>query len=352
MAFLTVKNVALVGISACVPKQIQENKDFSAFSSKEEAERFMLSTGIQRRRIAEKSVTTSDLCFEAAEKLILDLNWNKKDIDCLIFVSQTPDYIVPATSCILQNKLGLSEECYTLDISLGCSGWIYGLSVISNLMSTGSFKKGLLLSGDTLSKINSEKDKSTYPLFADAGTATALEYKINAPNMNFIFSTDGSGYQAIIVPDGGNRNRVTPQSFDLEKIEDGIIRSKLHTVLNGMDVFAFCISKAPESVTKLLEHFSIDRDSIDYYLFHQANLFMNEKIRKKLKLPEEKVPYSLKDFGNTSSATIPLTMLTQLSNSLKNQDLKLIGCGFGVGLSWGSVFFETNKIICSSLIEI
>lgn len=352
MAFLTVKNVSLSGLSACVPKQIQENVDFSGFSSKEEADKFILTTGVKCRRVADEHTTTADLCFEAAENLIKDLAWNKEDIDCLIFVSQTPDYILPATSCVLQHKLGLTKDCYALDISLGCSGWVYGLSVISNLMSTGNFKKGLLLCGDVLSKINSPKDKSSYPLFADAGTATALEYKQDAPNMYFSMSTDGSGYQAIIILDGAARNKTTAESLKEIKIEEGIHRTSLDIALNGMDVFAFGISKAPESVNKLTEHFNLDKDTIDYFLFHQANLFMNEKIRKKLKLPEDKVPYSLSEFGNTSSATIPLTMISNLSQHLKTEKLKLLACGFGVGLSWGSVYFETQTIVCSSLIEI
>jgi 3-oxoacyl-[acyl-carrier-protein] synthase-3 len=141
MAFLTVKNVLLSGVSACVPKQIQENINYSGFSSKEEAERFIISTGVERRRIGDYSITTADLCVNAAEELIKDLSWQKKDIDCLIFVSQTPEYILPATSCILQNRLGLEQDCYALDVSLGCSGWVYGVSVISSLLSSGNFKK-------------------------------------------------------------------------------------------------------------------------------------------------------------------------------------------------------------------
>ena len=165
-------------------------------------------------------------------------------------------------------------------------------------------------------------------------------------------STDGSGYQAIIILDGAARNKTTAESLKEIKIEEGIHRTSLDIALNGMDVFAFGISKAPESVNKLTEHFNLDKDTIDYFLFHQANLFMNEKIRKKLKLPEDKVPYSLSEFGNTSSATIPLTMISNLSQHLKTEKLKLLACGFGVGLSWGSVYFETQTIVCSSLIEI
>ena len=350
MAFLEIKNAKIAGISACVPKETEENISLSIFGSQEEAEKFIASTGVERRHVSKKHFT-SDLCYVAAEKLISDLGWSKEDIDALVFVTQTQDYMLPATSCILQNRLELSEECYALDISLGCSGWVYGLSVAANLSSTGMMKKVLFLAGDT-SHATSVEDKSAYPLFGEAGTATALEFSEQSAGFKFHFATDGSGYDAIIIPDGGFRNQFSEKSLEMIEVEPGIRRNRLNVVLNGMDVFAFGISKAPQTVRKLAEKFELDLDAVNYFIFHQANKMMNEKIRKKLKLPEEKVPYSLKDFGNTSSASIPLTMLTELSDSLKTKKLKHIGCGFGVGLSWGTVYFETDKIVCSDLIEI
>lgn len=352
MAYLTVNNVAIKGISACVPKTKDENITSPLFLSEEEANKFIVSTGIERRRIANSKTTTADLCYHAAEKLISELDWNKDEIECLVFVTQTPDYILPATSCILQEKLGLNEECYTLDISLGCSGWIYGMSVISSLVSSGNFKKALLLCGDTITKICSLQDKSTYSLFGDAGTATALEHSFDCEPIKYHLSTDGAGFNTIIIPDGAFRNGFSKESLNINNISEGISRSNLDIILNGMDVFSFGISKAPQSVNKVLEHYGVEREKVDYYLFHQANKFMNEKIRKKLKLTEELVPYSLKEFGNTSSATIPLTMVTELREQLQTKSLNMIGCGFGVGLSWGTVYFSTDKICVPELIEI
>ena len=251
----------------------------------------------------------------------------------------------------LQHSLGLKQDCYTLDISLGCSGWIYGLSTISSLLSSSGLKKGLLLVGDTISKICSSEDKSTYPLFGDAGTATVVELSLNS-SLKFHTSSNGEGYNAIIVPEGGYRNKVTQDSLISNAIEEGICRSKLQLILDGMDVFLFGISQDPESVDYLISNFGIDKDTVDFFTFHQANKFMNEKIRKKLKLPAEKVPYSLKDFGNTSSASIPLTMVIEMKNELKTKTLNHIACGFGVGLSWGSVYFNTDKITVSTLIEL
>lgn len=352
MAFLNIPNVKISGISACVPKEIDHNKKLPI--SKVEIDKLISAVGIEEKRISPQSICTSDLCYSAAEKLISDLKWDKKDIDCLVFVSQTPDYILPATSCILQDRLGLSEECLTKDISLGCSGWVYGLNTISSILSVskGSVKKALLLVGDTSSKTSSRTDKSIWPLFGDAGTATAIEFDESSSDMHFHLASDGSGEKAIKINDGGFRNQFSEKSLQYNKDENGIEKNDLQLHLDGMDVFSFAISKAPESVKKLCEQYSLQTEEIDFFLFHQANLFLNERIRKKLKLPTEKVPYSLKHFGNTSSASIPLTYVVSNTGSTFKNRKNHIGCGFGVGLSWGSVYFETENLVCSPLIEI
>jgi len=351
MAYLSIPNVVVRGMSACVPQLIDENKNYPI----DEANRNKLITtiGVERKRISDNNTCTSDLCFKAAAKLIEDLNIQKDEIDCLIFVTQTPDYILPATSCILQHRLGLSKECFTLDISLGCSGWVYGLSTICSLINSGAgnFRKALLLVGDTISKFTSKEDKSTWPLFGDSGTATMLEYVTGNAGLYFHLATDGEDFDTIIINDGGFRNEYSTESLIKKKYEEGISRTNLQLELDGMNVFSFAISKAPQSVNKLIEKYKIDKESVDYFIFHQANLFLNEKIRTKLKLEPEKVPNSIKNFGNTSSASIPLTMVTELREKLISQKLKHIACGFGVGLSWGSVYFETENIICPKLIE-
>lgn len=349
MAFLDIKNIAIRGIAACVPAEKSKTADVYKWDG---AEQFVENIGIKEKRVSNKETTSADLCQHAAETLIEKLGWEKADIEALVFVSQTPDYILPATSCLLQQKLGLPTSCLTLDISLGCSGWVYALSVISALMQNGSIKKGLLLAGDTVSKICSKEDKSTYPLFGDAGTATALEHEKDAPGLQFILNSDGKGYETIIVEDGGYRNPCSVGSFELKNHGENIDRNDLQLSLEGMNVFSFGISKAPKSVKALASEFDIDLDSVDIFTFHQANLMMNDMIRKKLKLPEEKVPYSLDEFGNTSCASIPLTLVVREAERLRSEKLNHIACGFGVGLSWGSVRFETDKIIVPNLIEI
>ena len=328
MAILSINNVEIVGISACVPKTIDKSIEYPLLCDEDKI-KLINSTGIKEKRIADISTCTSDLVFEAANCLLNKLNWDRNDIECLIFVSQTPDYILPATSCILQDKLGLSKECFTLDISLGCSGWVYGLSTISSLISAGKLKKALLLVGDTTSKTTSFEDTSSWPLFGDAGTATALEYKDGAKGFVFHTASDGSGMDAIIIPDGGYRNQFNSESLSFYEKKEGGRLNKLHCILEGMDVFSFAISKVPKSVKKVLELSAIDKDNIDYYLFHQANLFLNETRRKQIKVESEEVPYSLEFFGNTSCATNPLTMVTNLRDQPQRQKLKLTGNGIG-----------------------
>lgn len=351
MAIFQIDRVSIKGIAACVPKTSVEVRGLPVFSD-EEVDKFIAGTGIERRRIVDGDVTTSDLCYNAAVQLLKDINWAHEDIDCLIFVSQTPDFILPSTACILQNRLGLKQEVLAFDISMGCSGWIYGLISMSNLISTGDFRKGILLVGDTISKICSPEDKSTLPLFGDAGTATALEFDEKSQGIKFHVATDGSGSEAIIIKDGAFRNPYNSESTKIQHFEEGINRAPFHLTLDGMNVFSFGISKAPESVNKLLSHYELTSEAIDFFVFHQANLFMNEKIRKKLKIPSEKVPYTLKDFGNTSSATIPLTIIQELGTKLSSGHHTIAACGFGVGLSWGTAIFNTDNLFCCPLVEI
>jgi len=279
--------------------------------------------------------------------LIAELEWDKNEIEALIFVSQTADYVLPATACILQDRLGLSKECYAEDVALGCSGWVYGLSNVAALVTTGSVKKALLLVGDAKKRSKMNRD----PLFGDAGTATAIEYAEGANAFQFHFGTDGSGYDAILLPDGGARNQVTPQSFELKEYEGKMMHS-LQTHMKGMDVFSFGITTAPKSIKKLAEHFGFDYLDYDYYIFHQANMKMNNQIVKKLKLDPEKVPSCMYRFGNTSSASIPLTIVGELNGKFENKPTKFICCGFGVGLSWGTVAFETKDIVISKIVNV
>jgi 3-oxoacyl-[acyl-carrier-protein] synthase III len=346
MAFLQFNKVHVAGIAAGVPKNAVSNlalRQGVDISKDYDAEAFVKTTGVLERRVSD-ALCTSDLCYAAAEKLIAELNWDKASIDALIFVSQTPDYILPSTACILQDRLGLSKECYANDSALGCSGWVYGLSQAASLIGNGTVKRTLLLVGDSL------KNMADSALFGHAGTATALEFDENAAPIYCHYGTDGSGYDAIITPAGGSRVPVSPASFDQVEYE-GKMASALQCRMKGMDVFSFGITTAPKSVKKLAEHFGFDYLSYDYFLFHQANMKMNDMIVKKLKLDPAKCPSEMLHFGNTSSASIPLLAVTQIRDQISDRPSKLICCGFGVGLSWGTVALD-QTIHVPALVEV
>ena len=350
MALFSIPGVKVSGIAAAAPKPVEDNADFELFTESER-ELFIKTVGIRYRRIAPKGTTASDLCLHAAQKLLTDLNWNREDVSILVFITQTPDYIIPNTASLLQQKLGLSKTCIAFDVNLGCSGYVYGLSIVSGLLQNMCGAKALLLVGDISTATISMRDKSTAPLFSDAGTATALEFSAGQ-QLHFNLQTDGKEYDDIIIPGGAYRNSFNEQQLVYTEYEKGICRNDLHMKLDGVKIFNFGLREVAANVDALLAENNIAKESIDHFVFHQANLLMLESIRKKLKVGAEKVPYSLYDYGNTSSATIPVTLVTKLRAQLQQGRLKLLLSGFGVGLSWGSAYIETENIVCPEMIEV
>ncbi|WP_207924543.1 3-oxoacyl-ACP synthase III family protein [Pedobacter changchengzhani] len=344
MAVLKLQGIEVKGISCCVPPKIEYNRDITYLTA-EEKEKFITVTGIEERRIAEDDVCASDLSLQASELLFEKLNWDKDSVELLVFVSQSADYTLPVTAAILQDRMGLSKKCLAFDVPLGCSGYVYGISIITGMMKSFNIKRGILIAGDTGNKLISKTDKSTHPLFGDAASATAFENTDSNETILFDLGTDGSGFESIIIRDGGSRNKATEASLQYNEYKPGVLRNNCQLSLNGMDVFSFGISQAPKTVNNLIDSFQINKDEIDYFVFHQANMMINKKITKKLKIPIEKVPYSLKEFGNTSSATIPLTIVKELKHQIEVENKKLLLCGFGVGLSWGTVILTLQKDI-------
>lgn len=351
MALFSISGVRIAGLSACVPAKTLSNHDYSWITRKER-EQVIKTIGVETRHVAEAGQTTSDLCYKAAEDLLVGLGWDRNSIEVLYFVSQSRDYIIPSTSTILQDRLRLPKTCLTLDINLGCSGYVYGLSAISAMMKASGLKRGLLLVGDLSNVTSSYRDKSTYPLFGDAGTVTALELKDGFEPMQFNLQSDGSGYEAIIIYDGGVRNLASKKSFSTKKYGDGIYRNRLQIALNGIEVFNFSLREVVPNIKTTLKHFGRELAEFDYLLFHQANRLINETIRKMLKADPEKVPYSLREYGNTSCASIPLTMVTQIGEELKSRPQKLLLSAFGIGLSWGSVLLNTDGILVIPVSEL
>lgn len=351
MAFFSINKVEIKGIAAAVPAQSVSNWDYDLLTDSEK-KLLIKTTGVEERRMVPVGTTTSDLCFKAAQKLMSDLQWKPEEIAALVVVSQSTDYYLPATAVILQDRLGLSKSCLAFDIGLGCSGYVYGLSVISSILSATGLNKALLMVGDVSTVTCSYEDKSTYPLFGDAGTVTALEYSESAKPMHFNLQSDGSGFEAIIIPHGGIRNRASEDSFTKKTIDKGIVRADFHLALNGLEVFNFSIKEVPLALKNFFQDTQTTTADYDYFLMHQANKLMNETIRKKVKFEEAKTPYSIKKYGNTSSASIPLTLVTELRNELQEKSLNLLMTGFGVGLSWGVSSIPLNPIVCPELIEL
>lgn len=349
MAVQHIQHVRIAGVSAAVPKQIEETRGLPCFENEEECERYIENVGVERTRKHDGSITCSDLCLRAAERLMADLGWVAEDVDLLVFLSQSQDYVLPATACVLHGKMELKQSCACFDISLGCSGWTYGLSVVGSMMQSGGFKRALLLMGDAHPVGDKPMGK---PLFGDSGTATALEFDIGAAEMLIDTRTDGTGYEAIIKREGAKRHPFNEHSLIPVADRHGNIHRPIDTEMDGPAVFVFGITKVPRAVKDILKLANRAVDDVDCFLFHQANLMMNEQIRKKCKIPAEKCPYSIRDFGNNSSASIPITMVTAAREQLNDSEAEIVACAFGVGLSWATLHMKLQRPVISPLVEV
>ena len=351
MAFFSTTHTQLVGISAAVPVSKVSNFNLQG-SSKSEVEKLIATIGIQSRRIASNEQCATDLCIAAAEKLIAELAWKKEDIDVVFFVTQTPDYLLPGNSLLVQHRMGLSKSCVTFDVNQGCAGYVYGLSLITGFMSATKLKKGLLLVGDTISKLISPKDKSLVPIFSDAGTATALVYDEKADKMVFNISSEGNGHETIIVPEGGSRKPFHEDALRYRSFDNQVERRGVNLAMKGLEVFNFSLKLVVPNVEYLLRTASVSKRDVDYFVFHQANRLILESLSKKLEIDADKVPSSLKDFGNTSCATVPLTIVSCLSKNKRVTDSTMLLSGFGVGLSLASAIVNFKDVCCPELIEV
>ncbi len=351
MAFLKVPNVAIRGISACVPPKVEENRDIP-FYSPEEVQKIIGSTGVERKYVVNDGITGSDLCLKAAEVLLDKIGWDRSTIDAIVYVTQTPDYTSPPTVFVMHDKLGLSHDCLAIDLNHGCPGWVIGLSTLSSLMSHGTIKRALLLDGDNITSSQYPLDRESRPLFGDCGTATVLEYDESAHPLLFHSGTNSQDGVSLIRRKGAYRQPHTLEKF---KRELGMLSGELPVeetddTMDGMSVFSFGITMPPKSMKCLCAEYNIDIDSIDKFLIHQANQFMLDKITKKLKVDKLKVPSCLRNYGNTTSASIPLTLVSQCSDEYSNKKLRTLACGFGTGLAWASVYFETENLVCPNVI--
>lgn len=336
-------NIDIRSITTTCPKNKLNFKDLYKLYGKEEVEKIVKVTGIKSVRIADDKTTASDLCEYSAKTLLKKNKIDPKNIDGLIFVSQTRDYELPQTSNILQNKLGLSTSIVCFDLPLGCSGYINGLLQAALLINSNSCKNVLVMAGDTTSKMINYKDRANRMVFGDAGSATLLSKGNN--QIGFSIYNDGKGYNDLIIPAGGYRNLSTPETKVAKIAEDGNIRSDEDLYMNGMNIFNFAIKKVPNLIKEIIDISPYSgTEDIDSFYMHQANKFMVRYLSKKVKVPLDKMPVEVDGYGNTGPSSIPLllTLLNKKEKKLANKKNSIF-CGFGVGLSWGACYTNLEK---------
>jgi 3-oxoacyl-[acyl-carrier-protein] synthase-3 len=352
MGFLTFNNIGITGMAAAVPRKIINNYEFDLYFSREDIKEIIDKIGVKERRFADEKTCSSDLCCAAAEKLLSEMKINREEIDLLIFISQTPDYRMPATSLLLQDRLGLSTRTIAFDINLGCSAFLYGLTVIYSMMSGTGIRKALILDGETRSKVYSLKDRKTGFLFGDAGVAALIECNQGLGKSYFSLNSDGSRESLIKINAGGYRKMSSCDTLKENVIDEyGNIRSEEQGYMNGADVFTFVIREVPKDFKNLLEFSGIGISDIDFFVFHQANSYINGFLAKKLKIPGDRIPSTIEKFGNTSSVSIPLTIVSELRDQF-NAKKKLLLSGFGVGLTWGTALIDMEDCYISEIVEI
>ena len=336
-----IDNVQIRAVNAWLPKEVLEMTALSSLYGENEVLNIMKTTGVERVRIAESGMTSSDMCQKSAEHLFEQEGFDRKDIDGLVFVSQTTDWLLPSTAIALQDRLGLSQDLVCMDVHYGCSGYIYGLFQAATWIATGACQNVLVLAGDTTSRMINPHDKSLRLVFGDCGTATIVS-KGDTP-MGFRIQSDGSGADRLIVPAGGFRLPSSEKTSVLEWDEDKNGRTQNDLFMDGMAIFNFAITKVHKQVNALLEDMAWSKEDVGFYGLHQANEFMVNYVRKKIKIGPELAPVNVKNYGNTGPATLPL-LLSDLCSSDHSYNLaKTIMCGFGVGLSWGSVAADLSK---------
>lgn len=352
MAILKYNGVGITAISAAVPRTIINNYEYTDHFPADEVKEVVDKVGVYERRFADKDTCSSDLCFAAAEKLLTDNYINRSEIDLLIFISQTPDYKMPATSIILQHRLGLPNSTIAFDVNLGCSAFIYGMSIVYSMMENSGLRKALILDGEIRSRVYSAKDRRTAFIFGDGGVAALIERNQKFEESYFSLNSDGSREHLIKINAGGCRNPSTVETLK-EKVVDeyGNIRSEEHGYMNGGDVFTFVNREIPRDIKMLLEHTKRDKDSFDYMIFHQANSFINKHLAKKLKLDTSKIPATIHKYGNTSSVSVPLTIVSELKDKMEGNKSLLLSA-FGVGMTWANAIVSFSDLKISEIVEV
>lgn len=338
---------SLKDVAVYFPDQVLTNDALAALYPEWPANKILDKTGIHERRIAALNQTAGDLAYQAAVNLFNQGQITVHDVDFIILCTQAPDYVLPTTACILQDRLGVSRKAGALDINLGCSGFVYGLSLAKGLIETGAARCVLLLTADTYSKYIHPMDKSVRTLFGDAAAATAIVATDEAIETigPFVFGTDGSGAKNLMVEAGMYRIPKSPET-SIETVDDsGNVRSRDNLYMNGAEVMAFSLKEVPKAVDALLLKAKKAKEDVDFFVLHQANKFMLEALRKKLKVPSDKLPILVEDYGNTVSSTIPIALFKLRQQGILKAEHQLMLIGFGVGYSWAAclLYFKAGE---------
>ncbi len=332
MAIMKTSGARLAGIVTCVPTTRFDNLRDTVEFSEQEVRKVTGMAGVSARRLAGDSVCSSDLCITAAEKLLNKLGWERDSVDALIMITQTPDYFLPSTACVIHGRLALSDRCAAFDVGLGCSGYPYGIWLGATMLQSGGMQRVLVLHGETPTRFSDKADRSVSLLFGDAGSATALEAADPhlCTDWHYALHTDGSAYQSMIIESGGFRDR-----FNSDPRRNCVY-------MDGALIFNFTIKRVPALIEESFAGAGVSAEDIDYFIFHQSNQFIMKHICAKQSLPLTKVPMVLKEFGNTGGVSIPLTITEGGLTRPEDRSLRLLLLGYGVGLSWGSAMIELD----------
>jgi 3-oxoacyl-[acyl-carrier-protein] synthase-3 len=330
--------VYIKGISYYLPERVLTNEELVKEFPEWSVDKISMKIGISQRHLAEENETAGDLAYQAAIKLFDDFSINKSDIDFILLCTQSPDYFLPTTACLIQNRLGLPTSVGALDFNLGCSGYVYGLSLAKSLIVGDVAKNVLLLTAETYSKYINSNDKSNRSIFGDAASASLISKEGFAEVGDFILGTDGSGGKNLIVETGCSRQPKVKMDLFLD--ESGTFRYSDHLYMNGSSIFNFTMDAVPPLIKETLLKNNLNQNEINLYVFHQANKFMLNTLRKLCNIDNENFYIDMEDVGNTVSSTIPIALSRAKKNGFIQLGANILIAGFGVGYSWGATVLK------------
>lgn len=341
MAFFEYQNIKVAGVACAVPRNEVKSESYKPVFGDEEVDKFMTMTGVKASRRTQEHQTCSDLGYRAAKELLAHKGVKPEEIGVLIFSSHSPDYRRPSTAFVLQYRLGIPEEAVCYDISLGCSSLVVGMQTMASILDTSDMKYGLLFVGDTAGKSVNGNDRSSAMLFGEAGAVMLLEKTDDpADQVKALIRSDGTGFKYMIIPGGGYRN--LHASEEPQMCADGNERSLMNSFIQGTSVFTFTIFDVPRLVKDFWAKTGTAPQDYDCYAFHQANLYILKQIAKKAKIPFDKMPITLDRYGNTSGASAIVSLCDVYGSNAEDKVIKVMACGFGIGISLGATSFEIN----------